>query len=50
LVLGPGDAVKFVHIIPVNRKDGFATSMGIQDITDNIPIKQFNLKADFGHE
>jgi hypothetical protein len=50
IVLGPGDAVRFVHIIPVERKDGFATSIGIQDVNDDIPIKQHMAKASFGNK
>ena len=50
VVFAPGDAVKFVHIIPIDRKNGFATSIGIQDIAADIPIKQFTLKAGFGKE
>jgi len=48
IVLAPGEAVSFVHIIPMNRTDGFATSMGIQDVNENIPITQHMLKESFG--
>jgi hypothetical protein len=48
IVLDPGDAVRFVHVIPVDRKDGFAPSIGIQDVNDNIPIKQHRVKTSFG--
>ncbi len=50
IVLVPGDAVRFVHIIPLERKDGFATSIGIQDINEDIPIRRFTVKASFGHQ
>ena len=50
ITLAPGDAVSFIHIIPIDRKDGFATSMGIQDIADDIPIKQHIVKANLGHQ
>jgi hypothetical protein len=42
LTLAPGEAVKFIHNIPIDRKDGFATSIGIQDIKEDIPITQHN--------
>jgi hypothetical protein len=50
VVLGPGDAVRFVHIIPADRKDGFATSIGIQDVNEDIPIKQHMVKESFGNK
>jgi hypothetical protein len=50
IVLAPGDAVRFVHIIPADRKDGFASSVSIQDIQEDIPIKKLVVKASFGHK
>ena len=50
IVLAPGEAVRFVHIISITRKDGFATSMGIQDIKDEIPIKKLVVKENLGHD
>ena len=40
IVLAPGHAVKFVHIIPSDRKDGFTTSIGIQDVAEDIPVSK----------
>jgi hypothetical protein len=50
IVLAPNDAIRFIHIIPADRKDGFTTSIGIQDINDNIPIKLLTVKTTFGHK
>ena len=50
VVLAPGEAVKFVHIIPIDRKDGFASSIGIQDIAGEIPIKRLTLKVNLGKD
>src|SRR5580698_6305218 len=44
IILAPGDAVRFVHIIPIDRKNGFATTIGIQDIKEDIPIKRLMVK------
>jgi len=46
LVLAPGDAVRFVHDIPLNRKDEFTTSMGVEDVDENIPVTQHVVKWD----
>jgi hypothetical protein len=48
LALAPAEAVRFVHIIPIDRKNGFASEIGILDVAEGIPIKQFKLKADMG--
>ncbi|MGA3283865.1 MAG: hypothetical protein ABSD57_05335 [Verrucomicrobiota bacterium] len=50
VVLAPGEAIRFVHIIPLDRINGFATSIGIQDINEDIPIKRLTVKASFGHK
>jgi len=45
ITLAPSEAVRFIHRIPIDRKDGFATSIGIQDIKDDIPITQHILNG-----
>jgi hypothetical protein len=44
LVLAPGDAVRFVCNIPLDRKDELTASMGIQDVDENIPVTQHMVK------
>ncbi len=48
LTLAPHDAVQFVHVIPIGRKDGFATVVGIQDVNEQIPVKQYRVTESFG--
>ena len=47
LVLAPAEAVRFIHIVPVDRKNGFASNIGIQDVAENIPIIRYTVKEDF---
>ncbi len=57
LTVGPGEAIRFLHTFPLDEKDGFNDSMGIQDVRENIPVKRLmidnpdmrpKVKATFG--